>query len=689
MTKHRLLAASIAVLALATAAPAASVGELASGVASAQRRADSLASKRWNVEAETELVNRIDRLCDDFHGLAEAGASMPKTAYALLNLIERTRDRHTNVLEELQAEVIRLDGDLEAVQDSAAWRQRELLAMRLLYRLNWVRYEVAMRYERSSSKRARLLTRSRNGFAEFLSSGDRELTIEALLGHGLTNKAMREYSTAVSDFESALSQGPDTATANKLRAALADALISMGRISAALDQTARLARSASGKEIRAQARFLRSKALLLAVGKYKTSFDASRRAAFRSEAAKTMESLYSTNRYWRSKVVQLIDAGIEDPLEWAADQSSPFVTFLIANSLRRRGECDDAVPLYEAMIGRDEYITESYYGVGFCNFHESLYAQAITELSRFLELADRGDPHLGQAAYLRFKAAESQYLKALEAGGGGGDIEESYADYLESFVELAPGHERAHEGWFRLGELYRSRGRLVDAAEAFANVEGDPAFTVNASFQSAQCYFEAVDAASKDGAADIDLVRKAMDSFDGFDSRAQAFREQRKAGQGTDALIDPLQAKATVMAAATTTAGGHATMEDRLRRLAEFETRFPDQLSLFPEVSFLRITAYRRMEDMDSAGKEVETLLAATEGDASHSATLKKLGLAFLKDGAEREEKGDTGGADRSRRVALRVYERLLADMRAGRLQADSTAGLEKIVTDLRAGLGG
>ena len=59
-------------------------------------------------------------------------------------------------------------GDLEAVQDCAAWRQREVLAMRVLYRLNWIRYEHAMRYESSTAVRKRLLDHCQIEFVDLL-----------------------------------------------------------------------------------------------------------------------------------------------------------------------------------------------------------------------------------------------------------------------------------------------------------------------------------------------------------------------------------------------------------------------------------------------------------------------------------------------------------------------------------------
>jgi len=677
-----ILCASVLLL-VAVQAEARSVGELASGVRQARETSRRLAAGAWDVDGETALVDRIDRLSQEFLELAGTGASMSQTADALLTLMENVRERYTKVLEKMQADVIREDGDLEAVQDSAAWRQRELLAMRVLYRLNWVRYEIANRYESSTPARRRLLESARDGFAEFMAAGDKQIAIEARFGHGLTLKALREYDSALDDFHSALAQGPGADTAARIRAALAETQMTRGRIGDAISQTGLLLHEARGGEILAQARFLRCKALLLAVGKYKTQYSASARGSYRAEAAGLLEKLYNSGSYWRAKVIQLIDAGVDDPLEWAAGKSTPFVTFLIANSLRRRGECDSAIRLYGALLEREQFTSESHYGKGFCSFHEGRYDEAIAELNAFLEASKGEESFYGQAEYLRFKAAEALYLR--EGSEKNAAIAEAYFHYAKELVEKAPDYESAFEAWYRLGEWYRDHGDLVQAAKSFAKVQGDPAFHINASFQAAQSYFEAVVGSGRPEPADPETAKAALAAIDRFIGEAEEFRTKRTAGQGTDALINPLEAKAVIMGAAVASTPGVGTMKDRLSRLADFKQRFPDQRALLPEVASLRIVAFRTLGNLDAAGSELESLLAMPGGDAYHHDALKKLALVFLKEASSREERGDLAGATRSRKTALRVYERLLADSRDGMLDGEPIAGLERLVADLRA----
>ena len=684
-----LLGIGAAVVFAATAAQAMTADELTASIRSASSSSRSLARKTWDTRAEEKLVGRIDRLADAFHDLAAGGAAIPETAAALTDLLASVRKRYTDVLEEMQAEVIRIDGDLEAVQDSAAWREREILAMRILYRLNWIRYERAMRYETSSATRKRLLQQAATGFGEFLGSGDAALTAEALLGRGLTAKAMKQYDRAIEDFKTALAQNPDAEMKARIRIALVEAELATGNVNAALDTSRRLIAAAkpggAAALLRPQALFLRSKTLLLA-----SPSAGAAATGMRAETATMLEELYGLGGYWRSKVVQLVDAGMDDPEAWADVSASPFVTWLVADSFRRRDECDRAVTLYDGLLEADRFVQESLFGRGYCRFQDGRYAQSLDDLGHYIQAAGPDGALTERAAYLRFKASESLFLQATpaerEAAG------ELYLTNLTAFVEVAPEHERAFEAWFRLGEWHRDRSEYDRCADAFSKVRGDRAFEIKASFLSAQCRVELVIAAPDDSPVPPEQVTAAIDALDGFleacgglragDSQSAAAEQQR--------TLAPLEAKATLMAAALMTRSGIGSMEDRIRRLDRFEERYPGSEELFPEVRSLRIVAYRTTGDLDAAGVQLEALLAADTEGAWRGDSLRKLGIVFLEEGARREEAGDGPGAARSRRVALRIYETLLSDARnGGPVPPEGIAGLEQLVNDLRTSSGG
>ncbi|MFQ5477122.1 MAG: tetratricopeptide repeat protein [Candidatus Binatia bacterium] len=665
-----------------SAAASASPAQLDSAIQRVRGRAARLAKESWKFQDQRRLVEDIEALADDFHALASSGEASSSTAHAFLALVENVRGVYTAALQEMQDEVIRVDGDLEAVQDSRAWQDRELLALRLLYRLNWVRYEIAMRFETGTAKRTRLLEQAAEGFVEFMAGGDSELTAESLYGHGLALKAQRQYRAAADDLRAALDYDPDSEIASRVRFALCDTELSLGNIRTALEQSRLLAAKVPTGEFGAQVMFLRAKVLLLAIGKYRSAFDNGTRGKFRREAARIMEKLHARGTYWQAKVRQLVDAGVEDTVEWAASGASTFVTFLIADSLRRRGQCDEALPLFSVLIERHDYVAESHYGRGLCAFHTGSYLESIAELGSFLELARAKDPDSGQAAWLRFKAAESLWL----GDDGSADSETMYLELLRDFLRLSPDHPNAHEAWFRLGEWQLSQHDFIGCAEAFSRVAGDPAFHLKASFQSAQCGYQAVNQEGPGSEAPRPRLVQALAGIDGFLEEAQRFRSLRPAGRATEKLLDPLEARAVVMSAdlAARLAAAYTSDESQpsggvMARLEGFEDRYPDQTELFAAVLAMRINWYRQAGQLDAAGDDVDRLIALEDG--GQRSKFKKLGVAFLKEAASRDDSGDPQGAVRCRRIALRLYESLLESIAEDDRARD---GLEKLVVDLR-----
>ncbi len=672
-----LLSSVVAVSVCAALAGPALAESITSAISAVRSKNAQLAAGAWNLDAERALVERLDTVADQFHDLAASGTTLTTTARSLIGLMERIRARYTDVLDEIQAEIIRIDGDLEAAQDSERWQQNELLSMRVLYRLNWIRYESAMRFESDTAKRKRLLDQSARGFEEFMGSDNVSLTVEVLLGHGLATKAMRRYETAIADFSAALEVAKDPAMITRLRIGLVEVYLSTKRGADALTETARLMATKPKGEARAQALFLRSKALLLALDR---QGEGATRKKYISECALHLEELYGRGAYWEQKVVQLVDAGTVSPDEWAQMSRSEFVSWLVADSLRRRDECDRAIDLYSALIDSKRFRAEALYGSGSCAFYRGRYADALSFLGSYLEENAEGQ-HAEQAIYLRFKGSESLYVAAADDAR---DLAETrYIDHLKAYLDAAPDHAQAFEAWFRLGDWHREKGSYIECAEAFTNVKPETMLSLKASYLAAQCYVEAVLAVPEEDEAPVELVRTAIVALDEFLSAARGPDDTAP----SDVTMS-LRAKATVMAASIVTKAGAGSMQDRLQRLATFEKDFGKAGELLPEVLSLRIVAHRALNDLDAAGQQLERLLSLDGAEAYRRGSLKKLGIVFLKEAALRDERGDSAAARRSRTVALRVYERLLEDTQTDSTETDEPlVGLQNLVDDLRAQL--
>ncbi len=656
--RRRLLVHFLVVAVLtATAEPAIadSTASFARDVEAAARHARERAAARWDFQAERALVERLDGLADRFHRLAEAGAAIASPARTLIEACEKTRSRYTAVLEKLQADVIARDGDLEAVQDSDAWRQRELLAMRLLYRLNWLRYDTAMRYERTPARRKQLLEEALSGFAEFVGAADAELRVEALLGHGLANKALKRYDSAISDLRAGLDEHPDADMAERLRIGLVEALIAAGRTSEAVGESRRL----TGRG--PLARFARAKALIVGLDRGRRELVAEARAA--------LARLAAAGPQWRRKARQLIDAGLRDPLVLSG--GDPSVTILVADSLRRRGECRKAVPVYESLL-RPEPSADVLYGLGECAFENGSAERAGDYLGRFLEGAPPSDPRVKRAAYLRFKAAELEYVGAREPLDG--PVASKYEAALRGFLERAPDHPRAGEAWFRLGEWHKKHGDYRECHDAFARVTEDRGVSFQAHFLGAQCLVEAVE-----HGGDPALAVDALDAV---------VREYEAASEPAKRRSTTLAAKAALMAASLAPRVPDHGPEARLARLRDFERRFSPPPDLAAQAALLRVGALRSLGRLSDAAAEVERLTGGEAAAAIDAETFKKLAVTLVRDASKLEEGGDREGARAARRASAAVYRYLLAQADAGRLELDASTreSISQLLERLGAG---
>ena len=664
----------------------ASTGLFASSVSRAASTARSLErSGSWSSSSEESLVDELDRLADEFHGLAADGASIHSAANELLDTVERTHARYVKGLDAIQAEIIRQDGDLEAAQDSAAWRDRELFAMRLRYRLNWIQYEVAMRYERSTETRKRLLENARSGFREFIGIGDAELESESLFGRGLVSKALKKYDDAINDFHDAQKSGATPERIREIRVPLAEAYLSSKRYSDALGATREILAESRAGEAGAQAEFLRAKTLLLALRAGKTGGRPA--AGLRKEAARTLEALYKRGGYWKEKSVQLVDSGIDDPAAWKAASSSSFITWLVADSLKRRGDCDSSVPLYQQLIDRKAYQDEAYYGKASCQFHLGRYDSALPAFDAYVERQKGDSPRAREARYLAFKSAEAVALSTPADSPEAEEAKRIYRNRTQAFVEHGDKHDKSFEGWFRLGEILREEEAFTDCADAFSKVRATSSFGIKASFLSAQCAFESILKLPESEDPLPQDVENAIASLESFSTFAEQKIEKEK-GASAKALINPLRAKAVVMTAALQNRSGVGSMERRIELLNGFEERFPEQSDLLPEVRSLRVVAFQQTGDLKAAGSELELLLADDSGAGYRHESLKKLGIIFLKDASRRQETNPEE-AQHSRKVALRIYERLIKDAEKGAitLNEQQLASMKDLVTELQGGL--
>jgi len=628
-----------------------------------------------DVAAQQRAIERLGKLSLAFIELCDRVANSGgesrerdglRAAYEAVNEpLEGLYTQNSNSLERMAKQVMDADGDLEALYDTPAFKDAQVVATHSLYYLNWLHFYGARLYD--GAARRELLEKAQRGFSEF-AVGDRrtELLIESLLGRGLCHLELGNVEFAVHDLQAVIND-PQTSAERKAKARLAllDGYVRSGNAAEAL----KLSDQMLGSGGRAQdnlIRFLRARALLDAAKKAGGT-EAER---YRQQALSTMEQLRKAGSGWDEKVAALLASSVDDPEKWAGGASSPFAKWELAKLLVQKGDYKQAAPLLEGVANSTDadlrkHQGEAHYFLGLAKFQAGDYAAAAADLD--VALQEDKPAYGADAAYLRFKALEA--LVAKDPGQAG--LAARYEQAVRDCVEKYPDHKSAFEAQFRLGELLQAQGKFAEAIQAYAQVQraGDAGFALRAQFATLQCEFELLQAMNQHTPS-AERTRLRGDIAAGlqqFDSPAAQY-EQR--GGKTDSVpLGQMRAKVAVMKAVQGTLQSPANDQAVLDALTGFEKRFPDQQELLPQVTRLRLVAYQHLGRFADADAEVQThgrLLLAKDGRAPDAKALEELAVGFVREGARRKNAEGPAANQAAEQVALRLYELLVADSEGG-----------------------
>jgi tetratricopeptide (TPR) repeat protein len=651
-------------LALAVVAGAAYAASLASQVGELRGRMTRLEAGPWDAAAEQAFANDLDA------AVSRARTSDPGVAAdELRRLAVAAHRRHADWLEKTQKSFV--TGEGEDPFESEEFIGRRQLALQTLYLRNWVDLEAATRWEPKHAERNAWLRRAVEGFGQFASLEDRAIAAESVYGRGLAHRGLGQYDAATTDLRRAIELAPDQLAA-RAGTVLVEMQLERDRIGDALKSSADLLAAHSSPE----AEFLRAKTLLLALDASK--LDEPTRGAYRAEIARLVGALEKRGGNWPALARQLVAAGITRPEEWLDDRSGATIRWTVAESLRGQGRCDEALPMYRALAkGQKSPRADLALALGECQFRAGEYAAAFDSLAT----VSGSGAVATDAAYLRFKAAEA--LGHGEASAQSGARLETAA---RGFVEKYPEHERAYEARFRLGELERSRGNRLAAAEQFDAVGGDPTFRLQAAFQSAQCWVEEWEIRERrdDGSA-AELTEGTLERLDRFLAEAQALRSGGKARQADATMLAPTEARARVMSALIRTRlGGEQRFGEAIAALDAIDAQDLDA-ALRAQAAAVRATALLGLGRYAEANTAVADFLAEQQGSDRDYDLMRGLGVRTLELAAERAAAGDAANAAALHTASLRVYEKLLAAAESGRLAVESPEGLRQLVTRLRS----
>jgi tetratricopeptide (TPR) repeat protein len=333
--------------------------------------------------------------------------------------------------------------------------------------------------------------------------------------------------------------------------------------------------------------------------------------------------------------------------------------------------------LLEAVVSSDDpslqvHRGEARYMLGLAKFRSGAFEQAALQLEAALQ--EEEPAYAADAAYMRFKA-----LEALVAENWDANVGPRYEAAVREFLEAHAEHPAAYEARFRLGELLQAQSRFGEAIEEYAKVQGDPGVKVQAEFGALQCRFELLRGDTLGDNRDA-RVEKIGEALQRFDTGAQ---ELQKSGEMADDVpLEQMRAKAAIMRAVYVKLLPDPDNEKVLGALADFETRYPGQEDLLPQVVRLRLTAYRELGRFADAGREVEErgeiLVASLD-----AAAVEEIAVAFVREGARRAQAEGAEANRAAQQVAVRLYQQLAAGDEADGRTALTMARLYENIGDL------
>ncbi|HVM96344.1 MAG TPA: tetratricopeptide repeat protein, partial [Candidatus Acidoferrales bacterium] len=538
---------------------------------------DEAAQKRA-IEDLGHLGLQFIELCDK---AANSGAdarehdSLLGAYEAVSQPLEDVYEQSAGDLDRKAKKIMEEDGDLEALYETPAYKQGQVVGLQALYYLNWIRYYGARLHD--GAQRKALLEKAQKGFGE-LTTGEKrgELQVESMLGRGLCSLELGDLDAAATDLK-AVAADPQVneERRSKARLALLDGYVRNGNVQGALKVSDELLGQGTHSEDNL-IRYFRIRALL--DGAKKSS--GSEAEKYRSQALALMDQLRKAGGGWEEKVAALLATSVDKPEQWANDANNPFARWELAKMLVQKNDYKQATPLLEEFVNSKDtalarFKDEAHYFLGLARFQDGKLEDAAQQFDASLQ-ADK--PTYGaDAAYLRFKAREAMAAKNPEAAKS-----PEYEKAVEEYVARYPDHKFAYEGWFRLGELRHAEKRFNEAIDAYGKVKGDAAFDLRAEFGTVQSRFEILEADPKQH----DLLKPIGEGLQRFEAKAADLEKHKGA---TDQVpMSQMRAKVAIMEAVYDGLQPQPSPQKVADLLTGFERKYPEQKDLLPQAVRLR-----------------------------------------------------------------------------------------------------
>ena len=638
---------------------AASVSELSARAKQARSKSNALKKGGWTTQSKLQAIQVLGPVALEFvaiPNLAKAvkTASGKKSIRAIYETLHNPlNDIYTssfNRLDQMTKRVIEQDGDLEAVQDSKAYRDEQGVVSRALYFLNWLNYIGSFTYD--EKKKEKLLTQAMNGFGEF-AVGDQASRIknESLFGRALSERELQKFDWAVRDFELLLKQ-PGVSADMKRKA------------QSALKQTRKYAKRGSKTPSSpadvAQSNFQLAKSLI----KKSEKARGKKRRELRGQILALILELRKAGGKWPARADALIETHLTREEELViAEQENPFPPWLKAKEHMQKRRFAKAVPFLEEVLASNDpnaavYKTDANYYLGVGLYEQRRYRQAITKLDAFLSNGGAKTKHAPDAQYFQFKSAESLY-----AGNQNDQNGKLYVKEINDFTRKYPRHRSIYEAHFRLGEYYQEQENYLKAVDAYKKVRGAPAYRVRSDYATLQSYFEVLhaieDGDTSNGLSEGELRKRIGASLDDYWKNSAKLAEANPKLVKREPYANEYPGKVVMMNAVHLGHDLDANAEEIVSLLDGFEEKYPKHPDAFETAARTRLIALQKTGRYAELEKDVDKIYDRYETEKQEE-LLAGLSGVLEKDIRKLRRQKDNDNAVFAKRTLARLQEEWL-----------------------------
>src|SRR5271155_4729628 len=261
------------------------------------------------------------------------------------------------------------------------------------------------------------------------------------------------------------------------------------------------------------------------------------------------------------------------------------------------------------------------------------------------KIAAGGGGEASQAVFLKYSLSHNRWV---QSGQKDAALEDQWVKDGQEYLQKDPNGDHAAEIEVAMADRLQRQGNLVEAAEMYSRVKGDPEFTFTAKFKAAECYYKQLvgaGAAAKDNKGpkvDTDQLRKL--ALDNLNESIKMGPEAERAANNPTAkrAVREIRGEATYMLASILEEDqDHVDYAQVAPLLVGYESNYPMMSNKFQDVVDWRITALDHLGRYDEVNTDVAALVERSMSDSAKQDFVKGLGIEFWKNAQAAKDNND------------------------------------------------